>query len=61
LLMIIVLLVIFLLYKFSIPSDQPSTTIVENGTSLGTTAYYIVFILFLLALLFALYNKYKLL
>jgi hypothetical protein len=61
LLMIIVLLVIFLLYKFSIPSGQPSTTIVENGTSLGTTAYYIVFILFLLALLFALYNKYKLL
>jgi hypothetical protein len=61
LLMFLVILFIFLLYKFSIPSDQSSTTIVQNGTSLGTTAYYIVFGLFLLALLFALYNKYKLL
>jgi hypothetical protein len=61
LLMFLAILFIFLLYKFSIPSDQSSTTIVQNGTSLGTTAYYIVFGLFLLALLFALYNKYKLL
>jgi hypothetical protein len=61
LLMFLAILVIFLLYKFSIPSDQSSTTVVQNGTELGTTAYYIVFGLFLLVLLFTLYNKYKLL
>lgn len=58
LLMFLAILVIFLLYKFSIPSDQSSTTIVQNGPELGTIAYYIVFGLFLLVLLFTLYNKY---
>ena len=58
LLMFLAILVIILLYKFSIPSAQSSTTFVENGGELGTTAYYIVFGLFLLVLLFTLYNKY---
>ena len=59
LLMLLAILVIFLLYKFSIPSTQSSTTFVQNGGELGTNAYYIVFGLFLLVLLFTLYNKYK--
>lgn len=58
LLMFLAILVIFLLYKFSIPSAQSSTTFVQNEGELGTTAYYIVFGLFLLVLLFTLYNKY---
>ena len=61
LLMFLAILVIFLLYKFSIPSDQLSTTTLQNGGELGTSAYYMVFGLFLLVLLFTLYNKYKLL
>jgi len=61
LLMIIVLLVIFLLYKFSIPSAQSSTTFIQNGGQLGTSAYYMVFGIFLLILLLTCYNKYKLL
>ena len=54
------------------PSAQPSTTFVQNGGELGTNggelgtnggelgtnAYYMVFGLFLLVLLFTLYNKY---
>jgi hypothetical protein len=59
LLMILVILFIFMLYKFSIPSQ--STTIVQNGGQLGTSAYYIVFGIFLLVLLLSCYNKYKLL
>jgi len=61
LLMILVVLVIFLLYKFSIPSAQSTTKIVQNGGQLGTSAYYIVFGIFLLILLLTCYNKYKLL
>jgi hypothetical protein len=61
LLMILAVLVIFLLYKFSIPSGQSSTTIVQNGGQLGTSAYYTVFGIFLLILLLTCYNKYKLL
>jgi membrane protein YdbS with pleckstrin-like domain len=57
--MLLAILVIFLLYKFSIPSAQSSTTFVQNEGELGTTAYYIVFGLFLLVLLFIIYNKYK--
>ena len=59
LLMLLAILVIFLLYKFSFTSGQSSTTYVQNGGQLGTTAYCIVFGLFLLVLLFTLYNKYK--
>lgn len=59
LLMFLALLVIFLLYKFSFTSAQSSTTFVQNEGELGTTAYYIIFGLFMLVLLFALYNKYK--
>jgi hypothetical protein len=59
LLMLLAILVIFLLYKFSIPSPQSSTTFVQNEGDLGTNAYYIVFGLFLLVLLFTIYNKYK--
>jgi hypothetical protein len=47
------------------PSAQSSTTFVQNGGELGTNggelgtnAYYMVFGLFLLILLFTLYNKY---
>ena len=58
LLMLLAILVIFLLYKFSMPSAQTSTTFVQNGGELGTNAYYMVFGLFLLILLFTLYNKY---
>jgi hypothetical protein len=65
LLMLLAILVIFLLYKFSMPSAQSSTTFVQNGGELGTNggelgtnAYYMVFGLFLLVLLFTLYNKY---
>ena len=61
LLMFLAILVIFLLYKFSMPSAQPSTTFVQNGGELGTSAYYMVFGLFLLILLLTCYNKYKLL
>ncbi len=61
LLMILAILVIFLLYKFSIPSAQASTTIVQSGGQLGTSAYYIIFGIFLLILLLTSYNKYKLL
>jgi len=61
LLMLLAILVIFLLYKFSMPSAQPSTTFVQNGGELGTNAYYMVFGLFLLILLLTCYNKYKLL
>ena len=61
LLMLLAILVIFLLYKFSMPSAQISTTFVQNGGELGTNAYYMVFGLFLLILLLTCYNKYKLL
>ena len=61
LLMFLAILVIFLLYKFSMPSAQPSTTFVQNGGELGTSAYYMVFGFFLLILLLTCYNKYKLL
>jgi hypothetical protein len=61
LLMLLAILVIFLLYKFSIPSTQSSTTFVQNGGELGTSAYFMVFGLFLLILLLTCYNKYKLL
>jgi hypothetical protein len=61
LLMILAVLVIFLLYKFSIPSAQSTTTYIQNGGQLGTSAYYIIFGLFLLILLLTCYNKYKLL
>lgn len=61
LLMILVIIAIFLLYKFSIPSAQTSTTIVQNGGQLGTSAYHIVFGIFLLIILLTYYNKYKLL
>ena len=61
LLMLLAILVIFLLYKFSMPSAQPSTTFVQNGGELGTSAYYMVFGFFLLILLLTCYNKYKLL
>jgi hypothetical protein len=59
LLIFLAILVIFLLYKFSISSPQSSTTFVKNGEELGASAYYIVFGLLLLVLLFTLYNKYK--
>ena len=59
LLMLLAILVIFLLYKFSMPSAQPSTTFVQNGGELGTNAYYMVFGGFLLILLLTCYNKYK--
>ena len=45
LLMILVLLFVFLLYKFSIPS-QSTSTIVQNGGQLGTSVYYFVFCIF---------------
>jgi len=61
LLMFLTILIIFLLYKFSFPSTQSTTTFVQNEGQLGTSAYYIVFGLFFLVLLFTLYNKYKLL
>jgi len=61
LLMLLAILIIFLLYKFSMPSAQSSTTFVQNGGELGTNAYYMVFGLFLLILLLTCYNKYKLL
>jgi hypothetical protein len=61
LLMILVIFVIFLLYKFSIPSAQSPTTFIQNGGQLGTSAYYMVFGIFLLILLLTCYNKYKLL
>lgn len=61
LLMILVILFIFMLYKFSIPSQSTTTTYVQNGGQLGTNAYYIVFGIFLLILLLSCYNKYKLL
>jgi hypothetical protein len=61
LLMLLAILVIFLLYKFSIPSAQSSTTFIQNGGQLGTSAYYMVFGIFLLILLLTCYNKYKLL
>jgi hypothetical protein len=60
LLMFLAILVIFLLYKFSIPSAQSSTTFIQNGGQLGTSAYYMVFGIFLLILLLTCYNKYKL-
>jgi hypothetical protein len=59
LLMFLAILVIVLLYKFSSPSDQSSTTFVQNGGELGTNAYYMVFGVFLLILLLTCYNKYK--
>lgn len=58
LLMILVILFIFMLYKFSIPSSQSSTTFVQNGGQLGRSAYYIVFGIILLTLLLTFYNKY---
>lgn len=61
LLMLLAILVIFLLYKFSMPSAQSSTTFVQNGGELGTNAYYMVFGILLLILLLTCYNKYKLL
>ena len=61
LLMILVLLFVFLLYKFSIPSGQSTSTLVQNGGQLGTSVYYFVFCIFLLILLLTCYNKYKLL
>jgi hypothetical protein len=61
LLMIMAMLIIFLLYKFSIPATQSSTTFIQNGGQLGTSAYYMVFGIFLLILLLTCYNKYKLL
>jgi len=61
LLMILAILFIFLLYKFSSPSAESTTTFVQNGGELGTSAYYMVFVVFLLILLLTCYNKYKLL
>lgn len=61
LLMILAILVIFLLYKFSIPSAESTTTFVQTGGELGTSAYYMVLGFFLLILLLTCYNKYKLL
>jgi hypothetical protein len=61
LLMILALLVIFLLYKFSMPSAQSTTTYIQNGGELGISAYYMVFGIFILILLLTCYNKYKLL
>jgi hypothetical protein len=59
LLMLLAILVIFLLYKFSMPSAQSSTTFVQNGGELGTNAYYMIFGILLLILLLTCYNKYK--
>jgi len=61
LLMILAVLIIFLLYKFSIPSAESSTSYIQNTGELGISAYYIVLGFFLLILLLASYNKYKLL
>ena len=61
LLMILVLLFVFLLYKFSIPPSQSTSTVIQNGGQLGTSVYYFVFCIFLLILLLTCYNKYKLL
>jgi hypothetical protein len=61
LLMILAILVVVLLYKFTVPSAPASTTLVQNGGQLGTSAYYIVFGIFILILLLTCYNKYKLL
>ena len=61
LLMILAVLVVFLLYKFSIPSAQSTTTFVQTGGELGTSAYFMVFGIFLIILLLTCYNNYKLL
>lgn len=53
LLMIIVILVVFLLYKLSVQSHP---TFVQTGGDLGINAYYIVFGIFLLILLLSYYN-----
>ena len=61
LLMILAILFIFLLYKFYSPSAESTTTFVQNGGELGTSAYYMIFGFFVLILLLTCYNKYKLL
>ena len=61
LLMILAILFIYLLYKFSGPSAESTTTFVQNGGELGTSAYYMIFGFFVLILLLTCYNKYKLL
>jgi hypothetical protein len=61
LLMILAVLVVFLLYKFSIPSAESSTPSIQNTGELGTSAYYIIFGFFLLILFLAYYNKHKIL
>jgi hypothetical protein len=61
LLMILAILFVFLLYKFYTPSVESSTTYIQSGGQLGTSAYYIIFGIFLLILLLTCYNKYKLL
>ena len=61
LLMIIAMLVIFLLYKFSVSQvASSSTSVVQSGGKLGTSVYYIIFGCSFLILALILYNKFVL-
>lgn len=58
LLSILVIAIIFLLYKFSFPAKQISTPIVQYGGELGINAYYIIFFLILLTIGIYYFFKY---